>query len=93
VLVECPEGCGKKFNEKTLQKHVKLCQKGEKKRKVFKVKIVDEEAEQLKKQEPKQEEKKEEAIPKWKKQSNQLRNVVNVNKSVATGAPPPPPLE
>jgi hypothetical protein len=64
--------CGRKFNEKAIEKHIKICQKGEKKRKVFKVKVVDEEAEQLKKDEPKVEEKKT-VIPKWKKESNQLR--------------------
>eukprot|EP01017_Pseudomicrothorax_dubius_P002994 TRINITY_DN10316_c0_g1_i4.p1 TRINITY_DN10316_c0_g1~~TRINITY_DN10316_c0_g1_i4.p1 ORF type:complete len:300 (-),score=87.20 TRINITY_DN10316_c0_g1_i4:105-1004(-) len=26
-LIECPEGCGRRFNEKALEKHVKVCQK------------------------------------------------------------------
>lgn len=26
-LIECPEGCGRKFAEKALQKHVKVCQR------------------------------------------------------------------
>jgi hypothetical protein len=27
-LVECPENCGRKFNPKALEKHIKICQKG-----------------------------------------------------------------
>jgi DNA repair exonuclease SbcCD ATPase subunit len=80
-LVECPEGCGRKFNPKAIDKHIKICQKGEKKRKVFKVKVVDEEAEKLKKEEPVQEKKKEK-VPKWKKESEAFRSRLG-NKEVA----------
>ncbi len=26
-FIECPEGCGRKFNELALEKHVKICKK------------------------------------------------------------------
>lgn len=26
-LIECPEGCGRRFNEKALDRHVNICQK------------------------------------------------------------------
>ena len=32
---ECPEGCGRKFAEKVLAKHVKICAKLATKRKAF----------------------------------------------------------
>ena len=52
MLVECPEGCGRKFSPTALEKHVKRCRKGEQKRKVFKVNKVDSEAQMLQKNEP-----------------------------------------
>lgn len=50
VLEECPEGCGRKFKASALEKHVKICQKVfQKKRKPFKVDLVDEEAKKMSK--------------------------------------------
>jgi hypothetical protein len=90
VLVECPEGCGKKFNERALEKHVKLCGK-EVKRKVFQAKVVDDEALELKKDE-KPDKKAQKGIPKWKMESNKFRNALNQQKALESGAPPPPAL-
>merc|ERR1712113_499293 len=45
VRVEC-DGCGRKFNEKAMKVHKKICQKVfQTKRKVFKVVVVDEKPE------------------------------------------------
>lgn len=35
-MVECPEGCGRKFKESALEKHVRVCKKVfQQKRKAF----------------------------------------------------------
>lgn len=81
-LVECGEGCGRKFNPDSIDKHEAICKKVfQKKRKEFNAqdqRIVAREQPKLMKKgeivEKKIEEKKaKEKIPKWKADSLQLR--------------------
>lgn len=78
---KCPY-CNRMFNLKSLEKHQKVCQErpDKKKRKVFdskKVRIIEEEQNNLKSSSSKVNPKKSSnKIPKWKLQSEQLRNVL-----------------
>ncbi|CAD8193667.1 unnamed protein product [Paramecium pentaurelia] len=86
ILLECPEGCGRSFNKKALEKHAKICQK------VFQQKRkLDEEEEgfrpppppQKKQQQQKQVQKQNESKsdkPKWKAQSEAFRAIIKQGK-------------
>jgi hypothetical protein len=90
-LQEC-DGCGRKFREEALEKHAKACKKVfQSKRKTFdtkKKRIIDSEhamilkhAEIEEKSNPKLKQIKLKKKNNWKKQSEMLRNVANVNKT------------
>jgi len=81
-LIECSEGCGRKFNPDSISKHENICKKVfQKKRKEFNAqehRLVSNDQKKLMKRgeiiEKKLEEKKaQEKIPKWKVDSLQFR--------------------
>lgn len=93
-LSPCPD-CGKMFLSGPLAKHVKICKKVfGKKRRAFdskKMRILDSEQVSLmkqgeleeKKRKIQQAQKKKSNVPKWKKQSEELRRIAQVNKENA----------
>ncbi|CAD8193454.1 unnamed protein product [Paramecium octaurelia] len=94
-LQECPEGCGRRFKENALDKHIKVCKKVfQSKRKEFNSKAhrqVNQEQAKLEKQglvKDKIIEKKKQMAqngdPKWKKQSEAFRQMINAAKSGGT---------
>ncbi|CAD8123513.1 unnamed protein product [Paramecium sonneborni] len=94
-LQECPEGCGRRFKENALDKHIKVCKKVfQSKRKEFNSKAhrqVYQEQAKLEKQgqvKDKIIEKKKQVAqngdPKWKKQSEAFRQMINAAKSGGT---------
>ena len=89
VLEECGS-CGRKFNEKAMRSHAKICAKMLEKRKVFDMKAARADEEILKAQksaesrqpeiEAKLAAQKEKASKKWKADSAALRNAANASK-------------
>jgi hypothetical protein len=79
--------CGRKFNEKALAKHSKVCAKATAKRKVFnatQARVEGTEAAKFVKKGAKKEEKKPAAKKAdWKQQSNALREAMEANKEIA----------
>jgi len=81
-LIEC-DGCGRKFNEKALKVHKKICKKVfQTKRKVFKVVVCDEKPEPKKGKKGKKEEKKKDEIPKWKRDRDNLRAAMKMARKI-----------
>lgn len=84
----CPD-CGRSFNQKALAKHKKICKKVfQKKRKAFnmtKQRMVDGEQMSLMKisQKYAQPKKQTGGAPKWKKQSEEFRNILKANRGVS----------
>ncbi|CAD8172016.1 unnamed protein product [Paramecium pentaurelia] len=94
-LLECPEGCGRRFKENALDKHIKVCKKVfQSKRKEFNSKAhrqINQEQAKLEKQglvKDKIIEKKKQMAqngdPKWKKQSEAFRQMINAAKQGGT---------
>ncbi|CAD8104537.1 unnamed protein product [Paramecium primaurelia] len=94
-LQECPEGCGRRFKENALDKHIKVCKKVfQSKRKEFNSKAhrqVNQEQAKLEKQgqvKDKIIEKKKQMAqngdPKWKKQSEAFRQMISAVKQGGT---------
>jgi hypothetical protein len=67
IMFECPEGCGRTFNARALDKHVKVC------RKLFSNNNKKKSKEERNANEANE---KEEKKRKWKEQSEQLRQVM-----------------
>ena len=78
-LYECTEGCGRKFNEKALEKHAKICKK------VFQTKPKKTENEEKKKHEPSNKKENNAKKGKWQKQSEAFRAVVKAAKNQFDG--------
>lgn len=86
-LIECPEGCGRKFKEEALEKHVRVCKKVfQTKRKQFDSAAARKTDEQLelevmkpkkgglnRRQPPPSTKQQQGGVPKWKQQSEALR--------------------
>ncbi|KAM3146134.1 Zinc finger C2HC domain-containing protein 1A [Paramecium bursaria] len=86
-LEECPEGCGRNFKPDALEKHVKVCKKVfQSKRKEFNSKAhrqIAQEQAKLEKQGLQKDKiiQQKKADPKWKKQSEQFRNMLKATKN------------
>lgn len=88
-LYPCPEGCGRNFNARAMEKHQKICKKVfQQKRKAFKSneqRIISNEQVSIMKKDPKKPQPKAQSsapgkIPKWKMQSAGLRSAILAGK-------------